>query len=138
MTNVELSTHRIAILAVIATFVVAGWLLLKIMLKFEPDFPVRDDRIGTFVLGLLFSFIVLVCIAVDYFMRGRGHYYLYILKGCFAVVSIVLFTDSIFVIDCAMQAFIPNREGVGNILTGLIVLGIFISLSWSLTQIFGD
>ena len=86
MTNVELSTHRIAILAVIATFVVAGWLLLKIMHKFEPDFPVRDDRSGTFVLGLLFSFIVLVCVAVDYFMRGRGHYYLYILKGCFAVV----------------------------------------------------
>jgi hypothetical protein len=60
MTNVELSTHGLAILAVIATFVVAGWLLLKIMHKLETDFPTRDDRIGTFVLGLLLSFIVSV------------------------------------------------------------------------------
>ena len=136
MTDAELSTHRIAIVAVIATFFVVGWLSLKIMHKFETEFPSSANRIGAFVTGLLFSITILACSTMDYFIEGRRHHDLSAVRGGFGAVILVVSFGLLHVITNAMEALIPDREELQDWLKPLFFLGCFAFLLWSLWQIF--
>jgi hypothetical protein len=128
------STHHIAVLADLATFLVVGWLSLRILHKFENDFPMAG-KVGFFSLFLLFYVVILAVVLVNYFIEGR-HDWEEIRFG-FGYVWLVLFLGSTFVINYVVQAFIPNRAWIQNVVTGLFVLAAFAFSVWAFWQIFG-
>jgi hypothetical protein len=130
-----LSTHQIAVLAAIATFFAVGWLVLKILHKFEQDFPNSDA--GVFVVSLLFSVVILAVTSVDYLIEGRRHHDLLTLRLGFGFVWLALFLGLIIVIRYIVQTFVPNRTRVQNVVAAMFVLGAFVFSAWAFSQIFG-
>jgi hypothetical protein len=129
------------VLADLATFILVGWLSLKILGKLEEKILRKLDAkfpdAGVCVVFFFLSVVVLASVVVDYFIEGRQRRDWYEINFGFAFVWLALFFGLTYEISYTTQALVPNRARIRNVLTVLFVLGAFALSVLAFWQIFG-
>jgi hypothetical protein len=114
-------------LAEVATFLVLGWLALKLLVKFENHFPKAAEDFSVFLFGLPLSFVIFGVFLVRYFVR---HHDWQEIRDGFAGVWLALSVGFASVVARAYDETYPT-------LTFILIIGVFVLFTLAFWQIFG-